>query len=337
LSGIVGIFHRNGAPIERTLLQALVKFLSYRGPDSQATWSDGLAGLGNAMLRTTWESTGEQQPGGLDGRFWITADARLDCRAELLAELERSGRGIGSTAPDSELILHAYAVWGDQCVDHLRGDFSFGIWDAGAKALFCARDHFGVKPFYYAQVGDFLVFSNTLNCVRLHPHVSDELNDRAIGDFLLFGLNYDNATTTFRDVLRLPPAHCLTFSRDGLRIERYWAPPTDGRIRYSRIEDYVENFQVLLRAAVADRLRANRAGILLSGGLDSSSVATVAKEVSAKSSRATDICGYTHVYESLIPHDDGAYASEAGEFLRVPIKFIAMDHTELFERWNDPE
>jgi asparagine synthase (glutamine-hydrolysing) len=337
LSGIVGIYHRNGTPMERALLQSLVDFLSYRGPDSCECWMDGSIGLGHAMLRTTRESLGERQPASLDGRFWITADARLDGRTEVIAELQRSGRKIRLEVPDSELILHAYATWGTPCVEHLRGDFSFAIWDAHNKQLFCARDHFGIKPFYYFQRGHLFLFSNTLNCVRMHPHVSGELNDAAIGDFLLFGLNCDNATTSFRDIQRLPPAHCLSISPEGLKIKRYWTPPTDGRIRYSKPEEYVENFQLLLEAAVGDRLRMDRVGLLLSGGLDSSSVAAMAKEMSAKNAQTTDMRCYTHVFESLIPDREGEYAREVAEFLRLPVKFMASDQTQLFEGWDEPE
>jgi asparagine synthase (glutamine-hydrolysing) len=289
------------------------------------------------MLRTTHESQSERQSENLDGRYWITADARLDCRAELLAELQRRGREIRLSAADSDLILHAYAVWGTPCVDHLRGDFSFAIWDARNKQLFCARDQFGIKPFYYAQLRDFLLFSNTLNCLRLHPRVSVKLNDAAIGDFLLFGQNYDNATTTFREIQRLPPAHWLIASTSGLTIRRYWAPPTDGRIRYSKPRDYIENFHSLLQTAVADRLRTDRIGILLSGGLDSSSVAAVANEVSAKSAQAADIRGFTYVNGSQIADPEGRFASETGEFLRIPTKFLQMNAGELFEGWDNPE
>jgi len=337
LSGIAGIFHRDSAPIERALLQSLVDFLSYRGPDARGIWMEDSIGLGHALLRTTCESSGERQPASLDGRYWIVADARLDCREELIAELQRARREVHSNAPDCELILQAYATWGTPCVDHLRGDFSFAVWDAGHKQLFCVRDHFGVKPFYYAQLGELFLFSNTLNCIRMHPRVTDELNDAAIGDFLLFGLNYDNATTSFRDIQRLPPAHSMTVSVRGVQSKRYWTPPTDGRIRYGKPEEYVENFQSLLERAVADRLRTDHVGILLSGGLDSSSVAAMAKYVSGKSSRATEIRAYTHVYESLIPDREGDYAREVGEFLRIPVKFLAMDQAQLFERYDDPE
>jgi asparagine synthase (glutamine-hydrolysing) len=337
LSGIVGIYHRNGAPMERALLQSLVDFLAYRGPDSRECWTEGSIGLGHAMMRTTRESVGERQPANLDGRFWIVADARLDGRAELIGELRRSGRLVRPNAPDSELLLHAYAAWGTPCVEHLRGDFSFAVWDARNKQLFCARDHFGIKPFYYAQQGDLFLFSNTLNCVRLHPEVTVELNDAAIGDFLLFGVNYDNSTTSFRGIQRLPPAHSLSVSPEALKVRRYWKLPVDGRIRYAKPEEYVENFQSILEAAVGDRLRMDRVGLLLSGGLDSSSVAAVAKQLSAKSAQATDIRCYTHVFESLIPDREGEYARDVGQYLRLSVKVMASDQTQLFAGWDDPE
>jgi asparagine synthase (glutamine-hydrolysing) len=338
VSGFVCILHSDGAPIERALLQSLTDFLSYRAPDGHAIWMAGSIGMGHALLRTTRQAKGEQQPASLEGRYWIVADARLDGREELIDELQQHTKGKPiSSAPDCELILQAYAVWGTACVDRLRGDFSFAIWDAGHKQLFCARDHFGIKPFYCSQLGELFLFSNTLNCIRLHPRVSGELNEAAIGDFLLFGLNCDNATTFFRDIQRLPPAHSLTLSPRGVQLRRYWRPPTDGRIRYSKATEYIENFQSILEKAVGDRLRTDRVGILLSGGLDSSSVAAIAKDVSGRSAQAAEIRGYTNVYKSLIPDCDGDFAREVGEFLGFPVKFINLDEAQLFERWDDPD
>lgn len=343
MSGIVGILHRDGAPINLALMQSLVDFLAYRGPDARESWLETSIGLGHSLLRTTWESSGERQPASLEGRYWIVADARLDCRAELIAKLQRANREVQTNAPDCQLILQTYAAWGTSCIDHLRGDFSFAVWDTEQKQLFCVRDHFGIKPFYYAQLGELFLFSNTLNCIRLHPRVSEELNDDAIGDFLLFGLNYDNATTSFRDIQRLPPAHCLNVSVRGIQSRRYWTPPTDGRIRYAKPEEYVENFNSLLESAVTDRLPRDDVGILLSGGMDSSSVAAVAKAVSGKSSRAVKMRAYTYVYKSLIPDREGDYARAVGEFLGIPVKFMAMDQAKLFEgcdnadlKWPEP-
>jgi asparagine synthase (glutamine-hydrolysing) len=337
MSGIVGIYNRDGAPVDRALLRALAHFLSYCGPDARDTWTGEGVGLGHALLRTTRESLGERQPATLDGNLCITADARLDSRAELLAELESAGSNVRQMAPDSELILHTYAAWGAECLQHLRGDFAFAIWDARRRTLFCARDHLGVKPFYYADKGDLFLFSNTLECLRQHPEVGDELNESAIADFLLFGLNCDNATTTFRDIRRLPPGHSITVSAHGLQLKRYWSAPTDGRIRYRHADDYVEHFQVLLQTAIADRLRTDNVGILLSGGLDSASIAAMARELASKPGSTSNLRAYTIVYESLIPDRDGAFARQVAEFLGIPIRNLAMDHLQLFDRWDDPE
>ena len=337
MSGIVGMFRQDGAPVDRQLLQALTDYISYRGPDASEIWHKGELGLGHTLLKTTRESCGERQPLSLNDRIWMTADARLDERAALILQLRDSSCDIGESAPDSELILRSYALWGANCVDHLRGDFAFAIWDARDMVLFCARDHFGIKPFYYAQLKNLFLFSNTLNCVRAHPDVSGELNDSAIADFLLFGLNLDETTTTFRDVQRLPPAHCMTVSRSGLELRQYWTPPTSARIRYRREQEYVEHFQALLRAAVNDRLRTDRLGIPLSGGLDSTSLAATAKELSASNGGVPCIHTYTALYESLVPDREIDYASDAAKYLGLPNRRFAMDHLRPFVWPEDPD
>jgi asparagine synthase (glutamine-hydrolysing) len=331
------MFDRSGAPVDRALLRAFTDFLSYVGPDARDTYTNGCVGLGHAMLRTSRESACELLPASLDGQLWITADARIDCREELNREFGQAEPNRRRSTTDSDLILRAYALWGEECVQHLRGDFAFAIWDAPRKRLFCARDHFGLKPFYYAEIGEVFLFSNTLNCVRLHPEISDELNDSAIGDFLLFGLNCDATTTTFRDIRRLPPAHSLSACAEGVRIQRYWSAPTHGTIRYRHADEYVERFQYLLQAAVADRLRIDRAGILLSGGLDSAALAASAREVSGNPADAADLRAYTLIYEPLISDRDGAHARKVADFLNIPIQFLEIDVLKLFERWNDPE
>jgi asparagine synthase (glutamine-hydrolysing) len=341
MSGIVGMFERGGARIDRALLQALTHSISYCGPDARDIWTGTSAGFGHTLLRTTRESRHEQQPASLDGQYWITADARIDCRDELIADMTRSGQFDPAlarrSASDSDLILRAYSIWGEDCVQRLRGDFSFAIWDACERKLFCARDHFGIRPFYYAELGELFLFGNVLNCLRQHPDISADLNDAAIGDFLLFGLNCDEATTTFRDIRRLPAAHAMTVSADGLRIKRYWTAPTEGRIRYRRAEDFVEHFQILVQEAVADRLRTEPVGILLSGGLDSATVATTARELSRPAAANPDLLAYTVGYNSLIPDDEGHYARQVADFLKIPIRFIAVDGLQAFERWDDPE
>lgn len=337
MSGIVGIVNLVGKPIDRELLRRMTDFMAYRGPDAQEIWIDGHVGFGHTMLRTTIESEREQQPCSLDGEVWITADARIDGRAELTRKLEVKGRRDLKAATDVELILHAYQVWSEDCLQHLIGDFSFAIWDLNRRRLFCARDHFGVKLFYYARVANSFIFSNTLNCVRKHPAVSDNLNELAIGDFLLFGYNPEPSTTTFFDIQRLPPAHQLMLSEESFHTKRYWRLSEDGHIiRYKHGNDYVDHFKELLCSAVADRLRTARVAIFMSGGLDSTTLAATACELRTRQSMPVDLRAYCDVYDHS-PDDERYYSGLVAEALGIPIHYEIVDNYKLFERWNDRE
>src|SRR5262249_44415654 len=153
MSGIVGVLHLDGAPIEPGLLERLTASLAFRGPDAQKIWLGGHVGFGHTLLKTTEEAEHEAQPFRLDGRTWIVADAGVDARRDLIAALGARGQEppAGLAATDVELLLRAYLAWGEGCVEHLLGDFAFAVWDGPRNRLFCARDHMGVKPFYYAQ------------------------------------------------------------------------------------------------------------------------------------------------------------------------------------------
>ena len=315
----------------------MTTFMSFRGPDAQNIWIEGTVGFGHTLLRTTFESQHEKQPFSLDGKVWITADARVDGRDELKNKLETNGRVGLAEATDVELILHAYHTWGENCVKHLIGDFAFAIWDVPRRQLFCARDHFGVKPFFYAHVKQCLIFSNTLNCVRRHPDVSNTLNDLAIADFLLFEQNRNPETTAFSDIRRLPPAHSLIWSANELTEKCYWTLPTDLGVKYRKAGDYVEHFKQLLGNAVADRLRTDRVGIEMSGGLDSSSIAATALAELTRQSKPFELHALTFVYDRLIPDQERHYSGLVATKLGLPQKFFSGDDYKLYERFDQPE
>ena len=337
MSGICGIVNLDGAPVERQLLQEMTAHMAFRGPDAQQVWAEGPAGFGHAMLHTTFESEREQQPFSLDGKAWITADARIDGRGELKQQLTAKGRKGLAAATDVELVLHAYHAWGEDCVQHLLGDFAFAIWDGAKRRLFCARDHFGVKPFFYARIGACLVFSNTLNCVRRHPAVSDTLNDLAIADFLLFEMYQDPEATAFADIQRLPPGQRLTGSANGLKSSSYWTLPTNLGVRYRAAGDYVEHFSELLGIAVADRLRTNRVGVEMSGGLDSPAVAATALALLRRQCASFELHAATVVYDRLIPDEERYSSGLVADGLGIPIHYTAGDEYKLFERCDQPD
>jgi len=333
MSGILGIVNLDGSPVDPTLLRKMADSLAFRGPDAQETWIDGNVGFAHAMLRTTWESERERQPSSLDGQVWITADARIDARSDLIAALKSNSQEVAPGVPDVELILHAYQVWGKDCVQHLLGDFAFAIWDAPRRRLFCARDHLGVRPFFYAQAGQTVVFSNTLECVRIHPLVSDRLNDLAIGDFLLFGFNQEFGTTVYADIQRLPPAHTALWSPDGCSLKRYWTLPIDEPIYYRRSSDYVERFRELLNTVVEDRLRTNKLAVFMSGGLDSTTLAAVACSLFRKQGGDFEVHAFTSVFDDY--GDDRRYATMVAEHLNIPIHFrVGGTEDSIDPNWN---
>jgi len=328
MSGIVGIVNIDGAPVDRELIWRCTEFLSYRGPDAQQVYVDRNVALGHTLLRTTNESRTESQPLTLDGKVWLIADARIDGREDLLRQLPVSS--VSTSNPnDAELILSAYEAWGEDCIHHLIGDFVFAVWDTRSQRLFCARDHLGVKPFFYAHLANTFIFSNTLNALRLDHRVSDELNEWAIGDYLLFGHNQDLSTTTFRDIKRLPAGHTLTVSNGIASTQCYWRPSDKNELRFRDRSSYIERFDELLTSAVEDRLRTSRVSVSMSGGLDSTSLAAVAHR---SLNQNDSVRAFSIVYDSLIPDEERHYSQAAAAHIGIPVTHIVADQFPLFDR-----
>lgn len=226
---------------------------------------------------------------------------------------------------NDSLILDAYEKWGDDCVKHLFGEFAFAIWDDRKKRFFCARDHFGVKPFYFTYIDHNFAFSSNLNELRLDPRVSNELNEIAVGDYLLFGVNQDLSTTIFKDIQRLPPGHTLTLANGSIRTQRYWTPEPSTELRFRNPESYVERFSELLSQAIKDRVTSDRVAISMSGGLDSTSLAAITR------SQNKDVHAFAVVYDSLIPDDERRYSTLAANHLGIPIMHLSADRYDLFD------
>ena len=330
MSGIVGILNLDGAPVDARVLEQLTSSLTFRGPDRKSAWVQDNIGFGHTLLATTFEAKHENQPLSLDNKVWIVADARIDGRNELIQKLRVSGRTLNKKATDPELILHAYHVWGTECVQYLIGDFCFAIWDKQNKTLFCARDHFGVKPFFYAIASNTIVFSNTFDCIRKHPDISQEFNDQAIADCLLFGFVLDLDNTAFKSIRRLPPAHIINWKTTDTKPVQYWSLPDGGRIRYRRPTEYIDHFKHLLREAVEDRLRTDQISVEMSGGLDSTAIAATANAILKNTGRPFELRAYNSVIDNLFPDEERAYSVQAAQKIGIPIEHIVVDNHPLF-------
>ena len=338
MSGFAGIVNRSDTPVDQELIRKMTEFLVFRGPDSQGVWSEGQAALGHTLLRTTPESIDERQPCSLHGRVWIAADARLDARDDLRQRLAEKGYPLPAAMADARLILGAYHVWGEDCVQHLAGDFSFGIWDQDKRRLFCARDHFGCRPFFYAETGNSLVFGNTLVCLRLHPGIGRELDERFVGDWLIFERSGDPERTVFSKLQRLPAAHCLTWDTGGLHVRRFWSLPTEHPvIRFRHPRDYVEEFRRLMDLAIGDRLRTHRAAVFMSGGLDSTIVAAAAHAYLTREFGRSELQAHAIVYNRLVNDEERLWAPRAAAGIGIPLHVLPMDDYPPYPGWNEGE
>jgi asparagine synthase (glutamine-hydrolysing) len=285
MSGMTGFFRRDDRPADRADLARMVERIAHRGPDGAGVWCDGPAALGHRMLWTTPESLQETLPrANPTGDLVITADARIDNREELIAACDPGGRPCAETS-DSELILAAYERWGEACVEKLLGDFAFAIWDKRRQTMFCARDHMGVKPFYYHLSDRLFVFGSEIKALLCLEEVPRRLNEVRVADYLC-SLLEDKEITFYQEILRLPPAHTLTVGRNRAERKQYWRLDPMRHLRLGSDQEYADGFRSIFTEAVRCRLRsAFPVGSMLSGGLDSSSIVCVARKVLAGAGR----------------------------------------------------
>jgi len=247
--------------------------------DAATTWTEGSVGLGVRAMGT--EESRAASLLGYDCAAGVAAvaDARLDDR-DTLCEALGIPPSERTTIRAVDLIIGAYIRWGRACPSHLLGDYAFVVWDARQRTLFCARDHVGARPFYYAATPNSFIFASTVEAVLAAPGVSDALDETTAATYLTSADSLPMTPRTFFAMVRkLLPGHTLTLAGDAkVRIERYWRPENVPRARPASDDAYAQAFLDLYTRAVRDRLRGapDPVGVHLSGGLDSSSIAVLA-------------------------------------------------------------
>lgn len=252
----------------------------------------------------------------------ITADAIIDNREELLRIFNITTSKHEIT--DSTLILMAYEKWGQECLKHLIGDFAFVIWDEKKKELFCARDHVGKRTFYYYYSNKVFSFCTIMKPLLEANSKPIELNERWITDFLAIqGVPHESecSETIYRDIFQLPPANSMTVNRDGIKTHQYWNPLEEVKLlKLKNDKDYEDAFRKVFFEAVNCRLRSNNEiGIMLSGGLDSGSIACVAADELAKKNKrlkafnSIPIANYRHKLSEYYIANESEYIEKIKE------------------------
>lgn len=328
MSAITGIFYRNGRSVNLEQIKRMNDCLSHRGPDGSKVWLDGSVALGHQMLRTTPESLNEEFPfEDPDSGLVITADARIDNRAELALLL-----GIKNVkdVPDSLFILKAYQKWGEKCPEKLLGDFAFVIWDLDKDQLFCARDHMGVKPFYYYLSEDALFFATELKALFTIPEIPKALNEKRIA-FHLMNISHKRYTF-FKDVFSLTASHFIVISRKRCRIKEFWKLDPHSEIIMDSDEDYARVFGEIFTEAVKCRMRsAFPVGFELSGGLDSSSIVCTAKLMQDNYSPSKKINTFSFNFNVFRSCDESYYINKVVDKGGIKPYFVNADQINPLE------
>ncbi len=279
MCGITGIFNLNGEPVSPVILRKMTDAIAHRGPDGEGFYTDSFIGLGHRRLAIIDLSPAGHQPMmTADGQYVISYNGELYNFQELRLELEALGYRFRSQC-DTEVMLYAYAAWGEACVNRFNGMFAFVIWDKQRQKLFLARDRFGVKPLYYTRQGQIFLFGSEVKAMLAHPACQARLDKEALLEYFTFQ-NFFTDRTLFADV-RLLPAGCtlsVALGEQGQAApHRYWDYDFVEPDKHYDEQEYIEELDRLFRQAVNRQLISDvDVGSYLSGGMDSGSITAVA-------------------------------------------------------------
>ena len=320
MCGIVALFSRR-EPVSPAVLQKATQSLYHRGPDGQRHWisPDGRVGLGHARLSIIDLATGDQPIASEDGKIHIVVNGEFYGYEAIQRELEQAGHRL-RTRSDSEIALHLYQDLGVQCLHRLRGEFAFVLWDERNRTLFAARDRFGIKPLFYAFVGDTLYFASEVKAL-FAAGVPARWDSDSFYHSVEFGGH--QTRTLYEGVFQVPPGYYVLATDQHTEASQYWDfdyPKADSSAHKRSDADYAAEFRHALEEAVRIRLRADvPVGCYLSGGLDSCAVIGLAARHHPDPIRA-----FTLTFDHA-DYDEHAEAKEmaakvGAEFCPIPIR-----------------
>ncbi len=279
MCGITGIFNLNGEAVSPVLLRKMTDAIAHRGPDGEGFYVDSFIGLGHRRLAIIdLSSAGHQPMQSRDGRYVLSYNGEIYNYQELRVELESRGYQFHSKT-DTEVVLYAWAEWGEKSLDRFNGMFTFALWDKQECELTLVRDRYGIKPLYYTHQGDKLVFGSEVKAITAHPDYHPEIDKEVLLEYFTFQNIF-----TDRNLLKginILPAGCLMRvklgERGGPEIKRYWDFEFREPDSSKDEREYIEELDRLFTQAVNRQLVSDvELGSYLSGGMDSGSITAIA-------------------------------------------------------------
>lgn len=276
MCGITGIYNFNKQPVTRRLIKEMTDVIYHRGPNDEGQYVDDFVGLGHRRLSIIdLSSAGHQPMSNEDKKVWIVYNGEIYNFKELKSQLENKGHVFKSNT-DTEVIIHLYEEYGEDCVPFLHGMFAFAIWDSRGNKLILCRDRLGIKPLYYWFDGKTFVFGSEIKSILKHPEVKRGVNLQGIYNHLMYRFSPSNETV-FKGILKLSPGHILVFNNGNVVIKQYW-DLIEKIALHERLNEalYVDKVYNLFSEKTSSHLISDvPLGAFLSGGLDSSSIVGV--------------------------------------------------------------
>ncbi|MBN2117200.1 MAG: hypothetical protein JW730_11545 [Anaerolineales bacterium] len=330
MSGFAVAFERSNIPVDPGVLERVAPRLAHRGPDGYDEYRAGQIAMAHWHFWTTPEEVDERQPLQLAGMpFRLVFDGRLDNRSELLSRLHIDPAQ-GISISDAALVLHAFGCWGELCFEHFIGEFALVIFDEQSNRLICARDALGDRTLFYASRGPRLIIASEPWAVAGADGSEPQINDRAVAHYFALKATEDGQTL-FTGVYELLPAHVMVVDSSGEHKRRYWRPDPSKKVRYKTKEEYGEHFRSLLEESVRCRLRARTpVGVLMSGGLDSTSVACLAARMIA----AEPLTTISYVFDELAECDERVYINAVRDQYGLRSIQIPCDDAWPYKDWQ---
>lgn len=329
MCGIAGIINQKNRAVEEAVINNLTDAVAHRGPDGRGVLINNNVALGHRRLSIIDLSTQANQPMCYGDDLAIVFNGEIYNYLEIKSTLIKQGFTF-KTHSDTEVILAAYKHWGKNCLQHFNGMWAFAIYDKKNQEIFCARDRFGVKPFYYATINNQWVFGSEIKQL-LTLQDKATVNKQILADYLIIGFEEHQETTFFENISKLMPAHYLTYNlaQHTYKIEKYYEVKINSALANLNEEDSIQAYKNVFESSINLRLRSDvKVGTCLSGGIDSSAVALFASKQYTQ--QGGGVFNAIHASSTEKLNDESSYAKIVSDYLRLQL-YITQPTKQNFE------
>lgn len=332
MCGISGIFNFNKEPVDKNKLGKMNEIIHHRGPDGNGLFIDDNLGIGsNRLAIIDLREIADQPMFDYTGRYVIVYNGEIFNYLELREELLQKGYKFNNNS-DTEVILNSYIEYGDECLHKLNGMWAFAIWDKKDKKLFCARDRYGIKPFYYYKDENKLIFSSEIKQI-LSCGIPKEANNEIIYDYLVFNFIDHTENCFFKNIYKLPAGYKINVSQNKFSIEKWYTLSTK-KDNKSNPQNLISEFQELIYSSVKLRLRSDvEVGSCLSGGLDSSTIVCLMNAILKDEVKEAIQKTYTACYDDQ-EIDERKYVEEVIKQTNSTKYYLFPDSEELTDDFD---